>query len=67
MGEFHSKEHWQNFYGTVEDDFLELDAIIGDIFYEFAIAGHIPLTVREKGRFSGQCLRENKSFVAPGT
>jgi hypothetical protein len=30
MGELHSKEHWQYCYGTVEDDFLEIDAIIGD-------------------------------------
>jgi hypothetical protein len=33
MGEFPSKEHWQNCYGTVEDDFLEIDAIIGDILF----------------------------------
>jgi hypothetical protein len=33
MGEFPSKEHWQNFYGTVEDDFLVIDAIIGDIIF----------------------------------
>ncbi len=51
MGEFPSKEHWQNYYGTVEDDFLEIDAIIGDIiyFYEFAVAVRISLTVKEKG------------------
>jgi hypothetical protein len=36
-------------YGTVEDHFLMIDAIIGDIiFYEFAVADHISLTVREK-------------------
>ncbi len=53
MGELHSKEHWQYCYGTVEDDFLEIDAIIGDtwFFYEFAVADYISLTVREKGRF----------------
>ncbi len=69
MGEFHSnKEHWQNCYGTVEDDFLAIDAIIGDIiFYEFAVADHISLTVREKGRFLGLCLRKNKSLMAPGS
>jgi hypothetical protein len=32
MGEFPSKEHWQNCYETVEDDFLDIDAITGDIF-----------------------------------
>ncbi len=31
MGEFPSNEHWLNCYGTVEDDFLEIDAIIEDI------------------------------------
>ncbi len=33
MGEFPSKEHGRNCYGTVEDDFLETDAIIGDIIF----------------------------------
>jgi hypothetical protein len=34
MGEFSGKEHWQNCYGTVEDDFLEIiDAINGDIIF----------------------------------
>jgi hypothetical protein len=34
MGEFPNKEHWQNCYGTaVTDDFLEIDAIIGDIIF----------------------------------
>jgi hypothetical protein len=31
MREVLSKEHWQNCYGTVEDDFLEIDVMIGDI------------------------------------
>jgi hypothetical protein len=30
MGEIRSKERWQKCYGTVEDDFLEIDAIRGD-------------------------------------
>jgi hypothetical protein len=53
LGEFPScNEHWQNCYGTVEDDFLEIDAIIGHVFFdEFAVANHIPLTVRKRGRF----------------
>jgi hypothetical protein len=52
MRGFFSNEHWQNCYGNVEDDFLEIGAIIGDlIFYEFAVADHISLTVREKGHF----------------
>jgi hypothetical protein len=54
MGEFPNNEHWQNCYGTVEDDFLDIDAIIWDIiFYVFAVADHISLTVREKGRLFG--------------
>jgi hypothetical protein len=54
MGEFPSKDHRQNCYGTVEDDFLEIDAIIGDIiFYEFAVADYISLTQREKGHILG--------------
>jgi hypothetical protein len=28
MGEFSNKEHWQNCYGAVEEDFLEIEAII---------------------------------------
>jgi hypothetical protein len=31
MGEFPNKEHWQNYYGPVEDVFPKIDAIIGDI------------------------------------
>ncbi len=69
MGDFPSKENWQNCYGTVDDDFLEIDAIIGDIIFlnEFAVSDHISLTVREKRRFLGHCLRKNKSLVAPGS
>jgi hypothetical protein len=63
MGEFPSKEHWQNCYGTVEDDFLEIDAIIGDfLFYEFAVADHLSLTVRKKGRFFGPLLKKKQEF-----
>ncbi len=70
MEEFPSKEHWQNCYGTVKDDLLEIDARIGDIiffFFEFAVADHILLPVREKERFLGHCLRKNRSLVAPGS
>ncbi len=31
MGEFPSKEHWQNCCETVREDSLEIDAILGDI------------------------------------
>jgi hypothetical protein len=33
MGELPSKKHWQNCYGTLEDGFLKIDAIIGDIIF----------------------------------
>jgi hypothetical protein len=33
MGEFPSKEHSQDCYGTLLDNFLEIDAIIGDVIY----------------------------------
>jgi hypothetical protein len=33
LREFPRKEHWQKCYGTVEDDFLEIDAIVGDIIF----------------------------------
>jgi hypothetical protein len=51
-----------NCHGNVEDDFLEIDFL-----NEFAVADHISLTVREKGRFLGHCLRKNKSLVAIGS
>ncbi len=54
MGEFSSKEHWQNCYGTSLDDFLEIDAIIGDIFF-FWFADHVLHPVREKAPFRGHC------------
>ncbi len=33
MGEFPSKEHWHNCYGTLLDNFLEMDSIIEDIIF----------------------------------
>jgi hypothetical protein len=33
MCEFPSKELCQNSYGIVEDDFLEIDAMIGNIIF----------------------------------
>jgi hypothetical protein len=52
MGEFSSKEHRQNCSGTLLDDFLEIDAIIGDIIL-YGFAEHILHTVREKAPFWG--------------
>jgi hypothetical protein len=52
MGKLPSKTHWKNCYGTFLDNFLEIDAIIGDIiFNEFA--DHILHPVREKAPFWG--------------
>jgi hypothetical protein len=33
IGEFSSKGHWQNCYGTLLDNFLEIDGIFGDIIF----------------------------------
>jgi hypothetical protein len=68
MEELPSKERWQNCYSTVEDDFLEIDAIVGDIiFYEFAVADHISLTVKEKGRFFfGPLLKKKQELGGTG-
>jgi hypothetical protein len=50
MREFPNEEYWQNCFGTLLHNFLEIDAIIGDIiFYEFA--EHILHPVREKSLF----------------
>ncbi len=50
-----SKEYWQNCYGTLLDNFLEIDAIIGDIIFLYGFAGHVLHSVREKVPFSGHC------------
>ncbi len=54
MGEFPSKEHWQNCYGTSLDNFLEIDAIIGYIIF-YGFADHILHPAREKAPFWGHC------------
>jgi hypothetical protein len=66
-GEFPSKEHWQNCYVTLLDNFLEVDAIIGDIIF-YGFANHILHPVREKAPFWGHCWwRKNNSLVAPSS
>jgi hypothetical protein len=52
IGEYPSKEHRQNCYGTLLDDFLEIYAIIGDIIF-YGFAGHILHPGREKTPFWG--------------
>jgi hypothetical protein len=54
MGEFPSNEHWQNGYGTLWDNFLEIDSIIGYILF-YGFADHILHPVREKTPFWGHC------------
>jgi hypothetical protein len=55
MGEFRSKEHWQNCYATLLDNYLEIDDIIGDIIF-YGFADHILHPVRdEKAPFRGHC------------
>jgi hypothetical protein len=66
MVEFPSKEHWQNCYGTLLDNFLEIDAIIGDIIF-YGFADHISHSVREKAPFLGPLLKKNESLEAPGS
>ncbi len=51
MGEFPSKEHWQSCYGTLLDNYLEIDAIIGDIIFFYGFADHILHPVRNKTPF----------------
>jgi hypothetical protein len=64
MGEFPSKEHWQNCFGTLLDNFLEIDAIIRDIiFMDLLITFYIQC---ERKLLFGATLEEkNKSLVAP--
>jgi hypothetical protein len=62
MEDFSSKEHWQNCYGTLLDNFLQIDAIIGDIVL-YGFADHILHPVREKESL----LKKNESLVAPGS
>jgi hypothetical protein len=54
MGEFPSKEHWQNCYGILLDNFFEIDAIIGKIIF-YGFADQILPPVREKTPFCGHC------------
>jgi hypothetical protein len=49
-----SKERWQNCYGTLLDNFFEIDAIIGDIIFLW-VADHILHPVREKMSLWGHC------------
>jgi hypothetical protein len=64
MGEFHSKEHWQNCYWTLFN-ILQIDAIIGDIIF-YGFADHILHPVIEEAPFWGHC-QKNESMVAPGS
>jgi hypothetical protein len=54
MGQFPRKEHWENCYGTLLDNFLDIDAIIGDIII-YGFADHILHPVREKAPVWGHC------------
>jgi hypothetical protein len=60
MGEFPGKEHWQNCYGTLLDNFLEIDAIIGDIiFFLWVCQSHFTSNERENA-FLGSVLLKKK-------
>jgi hypothetical protein len=58
--EFPSKEHLQNRYGTLLDNFLEIDAIIGDMLF-YGFADHILHLVRES-TFSGPLLKKKREL-----
>jgi hypothetical protein len=49
--------------GTLVDNFLEIDAIIGDIiFYWRAVADHILHSVRKKRSFFGPLLKQIRAL-----
>jgi hypothetical protein len=50
--------------GTLLDDFLQIDAIIGGIIFD-GFAGHILHPVREKAPLWGHCLRKNGELGGP--
>jgi hypothetical protein len=62
MGEFPSKEHWQNCYGTSLDNFLEIDAIIGDIIF-YGFADHTLHPVIERMRLLGPLLKKKHELI----
>ncbi len=62
MGIFPSKEHWQNCYGTLLDNFLEIDAIIGDIISFYGIADHILHPVGEKAPFGATVEEKTRAW-----
>jgi hypothetical protein len=47
--------------------FWRLMPLLETFFYEFAVADHILLTAREKGRFFGPLLKKKKISVASGS
>ncbi len=61
MGEFLSKEHWQNCYGTLLDNFLEIDAIIGDIIFLWVCWWHITSSEKENA-FLGPLLKKKQKL-----
>ncbi len=65
MGEFPSKGIGKIVMGLLRMIFWRLMSYLNEdffFFYEFAVADHISLTVREKGRFLGHCLRKKQEL-----
>ncbi len=61
-GESASKEHWEICYGTLLNDFIEIDARLGDLlFYGFAVADHILHRVRDS-TFFGRLLKKKREL-----
>jgi hypothetical protein len=61
MGEFPSKKHWHNCYGTLLDNFLEIDAMIGDISFLWVCWSHFISSEREKA-FLGPLLKKKREL-----
>jgi hypothetical protein len=67
MGEFPSKGHWQNSYQTLFDNFLEIDAIIGNIIFFTGLLITFYIQWERKHLFGATVEEKNKSLVAPGS
>jgi hypothetical protein len=61
MAEYPSKEHWHNYDGTLLDNFLRIDAMIGEIIF-YGFADHILHLVREKKRLFGATVEEQQEL-----
>jgi hypothetical protein len=61
MGDSPSKEHWQNCYGTLLDNLLDIDAMIGDIIFFLGLLITFYIQ-RERKRFFGATVEEKREL-----